>query len=48
MMLYIVERNVIYCEKSFVKPKANKKCLAIRKFKEYSCRIIFMKKNNSV
>ena len=47
-MQYIVEWRVIYCEKSVVKPKANKKCLAIRKFKEYSCRIIFMKKNNSV
>ena len=47
-MLYIVGWNVIYCEKSIVKPKANKKCFAIRKFKEYNCRIIFMKKNNFV
>ncbi len=44
MMLCIVEWRVIYCEKSVVKPKANKKCLAVRKFKEYNCRIIFMKK----
>ena len=30
-MLYIVERNVIYCEKSVVKPKVHRMCLAVQR-----------------
>ena len=43
-MLYIVGWRIFYCERRVVKPKVHRMCLAVWMFKEYDCRIIFMKK----